>query len=71
MTFQLHELYVIDNLRITEYTTRYGLRRFDIQPWRGELFVRVPVENSDGTWIIKEYDIQFWRRPQGSKDTTL
>lgn len=69
--FEIHELYVIDNLRVCEYTTQFGQRRFDIQPWRGELFMRIPIEQEDGNWEVKRYNIEFWRRPQGSKDTTL
>lgn len=60
--FKLLELYVINNYRITEYVTHFGQRRFDIQPWRGEKELKMPVENSDGTWEAKIYPIQLFER---------
>lgn len=56
--FELHELYVFNGLRVTEYTTRYGVRRFDIQPWKGERELKLPIEVSDGIWETRVYEIQ-------------
>jgi hypothetical protein len=61
--FQIHELYVINNLRVCEYTTRYGQRRFDIQPWKGEKELKFPVENEDGSWKVNTYEIFKMRAP--------
>lgn len=58
--FQIHDLYVYQGLRIIEYTTTHGIRRFDIQPWKGERTLRIPIENSPGNWQMKEYPIEFY-----------
>ena len=59
MTFPLHDIFISNGYRIIEYTTRFNQRRFDIQPYRGEKTVRIPFENQDGSWEVKEFPIQF------------
>lgn len=56
--FQMLELYVVDNLLISEYVTRFGVHRFDIRPWKGEKELKLPVEKEDGTWEARVYEIQ-------------
>jgi len=63
--FQLIECFVINGLRITEYVTRFNVRRFDIQPWKGEREFRLPFENEDGTWEVKTFPIEIYARPSG------
>lgn len=62
--FEIHELYVVHGLRVCEYTTRYGVRRFDIQPWRGERELKLPVEVADGIWETRTYEIQKLNVPR-------
>lgn len=59
--FQLHEVYVINNLRITEYTTRFNQRRFDIQPWKGERELRISMEVEIGKFEVKTYPIELYQ----------
>lgn len=63
-SFQLLEVYVMNGFRITEYVTRHGVRRYDMQPWRGEKELKLPVENADGTWEVKVYPIEIYARFQ-------
>lgn len=61
--FEMREVYVMNGLRITEYVTRFGVERFDIQPWRGEKELRFPVETEDGSWEVRTYPIEIWAAP--------
>lgn len=62
--FQLHDIFVLDNYRVTEYTTRYGTRRFDIQKWKGERELKLPIEKEDGTWEVRTFEIQKLNTPR-------
>lgn len=62
-SFQMLDCFTINGHRIIEYVTRHGVRRFDTQPWKGESTVRIPFENENGTWEVKEYQVEIWAAP--------